>query len=76
MIKLVSPKLLEEVPTLTQMLHAQQFIEYIRSGDTIKAIEYASNNLSNLEGEYVYSLNALGIPIQTPVEVSCPSSDI
>ncbi len=70
LIKLASPKLLEENPTILRMLHAQQFIEYIRSGDTIKAIEYASNNLNNSAEEYVYSLNPLGIPIQTPTEVN------
>ena len=70
LIKLVSPKLLDENPTMTRMLQAQQFIEYIRSGETIKAIEYASNNLNSSEGEVVYSVSASGLPIQTPTEVN------
>ena len=69
LIKLVSPKLLEENPVVVLMLNAQQFVEYIRSGDTIKAIEYASNYLNSANGEQVYSLSASGVPLQTPIEV-------
>ncbi len=69
-IKLVSPSLLEENPKINLMLHAQQYIEYIRSGDTLKAIEYAQNYLNQFDKETIYSLNAKGIPVQTSIEVT------
>ena len=68
-IKLISPTLLEDNPKLSLMLHAQQFIEYIRSGDTFQAIEYAQNHLNQFDKETIYSLNSLGIPVQTSIEV-------
>lgn len=70
LIELISPSLLEESPKISLMLHAQQYIEYIRSGETLKAIEYAQNHLNKFDKETIYSLNAKGIPVQTSIEVT------
>lgn len=51
------------------MLHAQQYIEYIRNALTLEAIEYAQIHLNQFDKETIYSLDKNGIPSQTPIEV-------
>ena len=64
------PNLLQESPLLLRTLHSQQFIEYIRNKEHIKAIEYAQNNLNNCQNEIIYTLNSKELYQETHIDVN------
>lgn len=63
------PTLLEERKDLLKMLHAQQFIEYIKIKDYHKAIGYAQKYLASYQKENIYCLDNKGVAQEVPIDV-------
>jgi len=59
----------EENKILGKTLAIQQFIEYIREKDVVKAIQHSQTKLTQFQNESVYSLSNKGIMKEVPIDV-------
>ena len=64
------PTLLKENTSLLKMLHVQQFIEYIKSKDHVKAIEYAQTHLNTFQNDMVTTINSKGQIQESIIDVT------
>lgn len=58
----------EENKILGKTLAIQQFIEYIREKDVVKAIQHSQTKLTQFQNESVYSLSNKGIMKEVPID--------